>query len=56
LKSTTANHHLTPNCASYFLTGPKIGIGVLMVELLTYVGRCRDLSGKVFLLFLDAFT
>jgi len=23
LKSTTANHHLTPNCASYFLTGPN---------------------------------
>jgi len=23
LKSTTANHHLTPNCATYFLTGPK---------------------------------
>ena len=23
LKSTTANHHLTPNCANYFLTGPK---------------------------------
>jgi len=24
LKSTTANHHLTPNCASYFLTAPKL--------------------------------
>ena len=38
-KPTTANHHLTPRKALYFLTGPKLRSGVL--SFLLCLGACR---------------